>query len=424
MTTPENTLRLGIPSPGPSFRGALKSRDFTLLFIGQVGSEIGNGAVQLALPWLVLEQTGSAFQLGLSYFFQFLPMLLFGMIGGVAVDRWDRRLTIVVVDSIRAVAFLSVAGIYYAGHLTVGYIYTVIFIEASLANFFNPARVAILPSLVPEESLRPANSLMEVSRHIGFLVAPPAGGVVSAVLGPASIMLFDGVTFALSATMVYFIRWRQATREITPSEGMRHSIEMVIEQMRAGVKTIMRVKLLQVALLLGFSLNLIVAPIQVLVPLFVSETKHQQADYFAFLVAGLLVGLIVGSLSSPAVARRVGLGRLAIGAVFILGIVIAIATWPPGLYPAVVAMAIAGTAIGSLNVAQTTMLQTNTTDDELGRVSATYYTFSLGVRPFGFLAMGLLASAVDIRWLFVVMGIFSVMVGFGLLRVREAREYH
>src|SRR5687767_7694891 len=113
MTTPENTIRASLTSPGPSFRGALASRDFSLLWIGQLGSEIGNGAVQLALPWLVLDITGSALQLGVAYFFLFSPMLLFGVLGGVFVDRWDRRLTIVIVDVLRAVAFLSVAVIYY-----------------------------------------------------------------------------------------------------------------------------------------------------------------------------------------------------------------------------------------------------------------------------------------------------------------------
>src|SRR4051794_7414331 len=101
MTTPENTIPVGITDPGSGFKGALKSRDFSLLFIGQLGSEIGNGAVQLVLPWLVLQFTGSAFQLGFAYFIHFSPMLLFGILGGVFVDRWDRRLTIVVVDLIR-----------------------------------------------------------------------------------------------------------------------------------------------------------------------------------------------------------------------------------------------------------------------------------------------------------------------------------
>src|SRR5688500_16658900 len=115
MSVQENALRLGMTEPGPSFRGALGSRDFALLFLGQLAAGIGNGAVQLTMPWLVLQLTGSAFQLGLAYFWQFLPMLLFGLLGGVAVDRWDRRMTIVIVDTIRTFAFFSVAAIYYLG---------------------------------------------------------------------------------------------------------------------------------------------------------------------------------------------------------------------------------------------------------------------------------------------------------------------
>ncbi len=422
MTTPQDPIRLGIPSPGPSFRGALRSRDFRLLFGGQLGSEIGNGAVQLALPWLVLDLTGSAFQLGTAYFFQFLPMLLFGMLGGVFVDRWDRRVTMVVVDLIRATAFLSLAAIFYVGSLTVEYVYAVIFLESSLANLFNPARVALMPNLVDAENLRPANSLMEVSRHIGFL-APPAGTLVISQLGPTSIMLFDGVTFLLAGLMVFFIRWRQPVRELVQSDGFRQSVQLVVDQMRAGFAAIGRERLLQVTLLLGFSLNLIVAPIQVLMPLFVRDVKNAGPEYFGLLVAGLLVGLIAGSLTSPISSRRFGLGPMTIAATLVLGVMISAAPWAPTLWPPVIAMTIAGTAIGSLNVAQTTMLQSSTTDEERGRVSASFYTFTLGVRPFGFLTMGALASTVDIRFLFVALGLSALAVGAILILIPEVRNH-
>jgi MFS family permease len=176
-------------------------------------------------------------------------------------------------------------------------------------------------------------------------------------------------------------------------------------------------------MILGFSLNLIVAPIQLLMPLFVRDVKHAEADYFGLLVAGLLVGLILGSLTAPISARKTGLGRLTIASVLILGITISLASWPAGLYLPVGAMALAGIAIGNLNVAQTTMLQDATTDEERGRVSATYYTIALGVRPFGFLAMGVLASAVDIRLLFVFLGVCATLVGIFLLRLPEVREH-
>lgn len=423
MTTPENTIPLGFSNPGGSYRGALASRDFVKLFVGQLGSEIGNGAMQLALPLLVLNITNSAFQLGLAYFWQFLPMLLFGILGGVFVDRWDRRMTIVVVDAIRTVAFLGVAVIYYMDALEVEYIYALIFLESSLANFFNPARAALLPNLVSPENLRPANSLMEVSRHIGFLPAPIAGVMVAVALGPASILLIDGFTYAISGIMVFLIKWRQPARVFEPSQGFRKAAANVLTQTRAGLAVIRRERLLQVSVLLGFSLNLIISPIQVLLPLFIREVKKGPDTYLGILVGGLLVGLIIGSLAAPFTSRRLGLGHMTIGAIILLGIIVAVASWPAGIYAPLVAMLIAGLAIGSLNVAQTSMLQSSTTDEERGRVSAAYYTFSLGVRPFSYLAIGILASAVDIRYLFVVLGAFALMLGLYLLRIPEIREH-
>jgi hypothetical protein len=87
-------------------------------------------------------------------------------------------------------------------------------------------------------------------------------------------------------------------------------------------------------------------------------------------------------------------------------------------------MMVAGACIGSLQVAQTTMLQSATTDDERGRVAATYYTVTLGIRPLSFLAVGALATAVDIRLLFVILGVFALFIGLGLYRMRDVREHH
>ena len=420
----QSTLRVGIPSPGPSFRGAFASRDFSLLFFGQMSSEFGNGVIQLALPLLVLELTGSALKLGVAYFFFFLPVLLFGLVGGVFVDRWDRRLTIVIVDAIRAAAFLSVAVIYYRDGLTVTHLYAVIFLESTLQNFFNPARAALMPNLVRRDDLRAANSLMEVTRHIGFLIAPPLGGVLSAALGPAAIFLVDGVSFLVSSASVFFIRWRQPPREQEQADGWVHRMRIVAAQSVQGLAVIVRSRVLQVAVLIGVSLNVIIAPIQVLLPLFVKNVKEAGDEYFALLVAGLLLGLILGSLAAPTTARRLGLGRMTIVAVIILGSAVAAAAWPPSLWPPVVAMLIAGACIGSLNVAQTTMLQSSTTDEERGRVSASYFTATVGVRPLSFLAMGALASAVDIRFLFVALGLIAVAIGAVLWRLPEVRDHH
>lgn len=425
-TTPETPARVGIPSPGPSFRGALASRDFSLLWIGQFGSEAGNGLVQLALPFLVLEITGSAFQLAGAYVVQFLPWLLFGLLGGVLVDRWDRRMTIVVVEVVRAAAFLSV-GLAFAldsSVLSVEIIYGLIFLESSLQNFFNPARLALMPNLVKEDDLRAANSLMEVSRHIGFLVAPPAGLVLADFLGSSTIILADGVTFLISGITVFFIRWRQPRRELVQADGWRDQLRQVFNETKEGIGVIRAVRLLQVTLLLGFSLNLVVAPIQTLLPLFVIEIKDQTKAYFGLLGAAFIVGLIIGSLGAPAVSRRVGLGRMTVVSIMVLGTTIAVAAYLPTLWVPVVALVIAGTAIGSLNVAQINMLQTSTTDEERGRVSAAYYSATLGVRTLGYFSAGALVAPAGVQPLFVAFGVIVLCVGLFIWRIPEVREHH
>jgi predicted membrane channel-forming protein YqfA (hemolysin III family) len=118
------------------------------------------------------------------------------------------------------------------------------------------------------------------------------------------------------------------------------------------------------------------------------------------------------------------LGRLTIASVLTLGIIIMVASFLPTLLIPVGALLIAGTAIGSLNVAQINMLQTSTTDEDRGRVSAAYYSATLGVRTLGYFAAGALVAPVGIQPLFVVFGVIVLGVGIYLSRIPEVREHH
>jgi MFS family permease len=382
--------------------------------------------VQLALPVLIYETTGSAFQLAGAYIVQFLPWLLFGLVGGVLVDRWDRRMTIVVVEAVRAAAFLTIGIVFIIdGDLvSIEFIYALIFMESTLQNLFNPARLALMPNLVKEGDLRAANSLMEVSRQIGFLIAPGAGVLISQALGAGTIIIADGVTFLISGVTVFFIAWRPPPREHTAhAENFHQGMAQVLIEMQQGIGVIARTRLLQVTLLLGIGLNLVVAPIQALLPIFVREVKEVGTEYFGALVAGFVPGLIIGSLIAPALSRKTGLGHMAIGSVMVLGVVICVASFLPTLVLPVIAMFFAGISIGALNVAQINMLQTSTTEDNRGRVGAAFYTGTLGVRSLGYLMVGALVAPLGVQALFVIFGLIVLGVGVIIARVEEVRTH-
>jgi MFS family permease len=258
---------------------------------------------------------------------------------------------------------------------------------------------------------------------VGFLVAPSAGLILAEYLGSSTIILADGVTFLISGITVFLIRWRQPKREQPRADGWREQLGLVLHETRDGINTILRVRLLQVTMLLGFSLNLVVAPIQTLLPLFVIEIKDQTKAYFGLLAGAFISGLIIGSLVAPAVSRRVGLGKMTIASVLILGSTIAVAAYLPTLWVPVVALAIAGVSIGLLNVAQVNMLQTSTTDEDRGRVSAAYYSVTLGMRTVGYLAAGVLVAPAGVQPLFVAFGVVVLCVGLFLARIPEVREH-
>jgi MFS family permease len=307
--------------------------------------------------------------------------------------------------------------------ISVEFIYGLIFLESTLQNLFNPARLALMPNLVKPDDLRAANSLMEVSRQVGFLIAPGAGILISQVFGASTIIIADGVTFLISGVTVFMIQWRPPPRAVREPEDLQRGMTQVMAEMRDGLSVIGRTKLLQVTLLLGISLNLVVAPLQALLPIFVREVKGVEQGYFGALVAGFVPGLILGSLIAPALSRRTGLGRLAIGSVTTLGIVICLASFLPTLVLPVVAMFLAGTAIGALNVSQINMLQTSTNEDNRGRVGAAYYTGTLGVRSLGYLVVGALVAPLGVQALFVLFGLGVIGVGVYISRIEEVRSH-
>ena len=116
-----------------------------LLWSGQVVSSVGTQVSQLAFPLLILALTGSAAQAGFAGALRALPYLFFSLPAGALIDRWDRKLTMIICDSGRAISLASIPIAYAFGDLTIIQLYLVSAIEGTLFVFFNIAEAACLP---------------------------------------------------------------------------------------------------------------------------------------------------------------------------------------------------------------------------------------------------------------------------------------
>src|SRR6185437_14373289 len=159
-------------------RSLWRNPAYLILWAGQGVSSVGTQASTLALPLLILAITGSPAEAGILGGLRGLAYVLFGLPGGAMVDRWNRRLVMVVCDTGRALAFASIPLTLWLGHLSAAQLYVVSFVEGIAFIFFGLAETACLTRVVPPEQLPVAIAQSQATDATATLIGPPLGGLL------------------------------------------------------------------------------------------------------------------------------------------------------------------------------------------------------------------------------------------------------
>ena len=183
---------------------ALGQRDFALLWGGGLVSMMGNWVLFIALPFYVYHITGSALATGMMFMMSTLPRVLLGPLAGVFADRWDRKRTLVITNLLLSLILLPLLAVRSAEHLWI--VYLVAMLEASIAQFVGPAEHALLPRLVGEEHLMPANALNALNNNLAMLIGPPLGGALMERLGLTMVVVVDSGSYVLAALLVALMK--------------------------------------------------------------------------------------------------------------------------------------------------------------------------------------------------------------------------
>src|SRR5439155_1400637 len=208
-----------------------RHRDFMILWTSQVLSTVGTRVSGIAYPLLVLALTQSPTQAGIVAFAQTLPFLLLFLPAGALVDRWDRRLVMLICEAGRGLALGSVAVAALLGSVTVAQLVIVAFVEGSLFVFFDLSEGAALPRLVHENQLPSAIAQNQARTQGADLVGQPLGGALFSV-ARAAPFLFDAVSYLVSLGTLLLIR--------TPLQGARPAAESDLRrEIAEGLRTVL-----------------------------------------------------------------------------------------------------------------------------------------------------------------------------------------
>ena len=183
----ESLASAGEAGPGKrtTFVDVLRNANFRNLWLGQVVSQVGDYFTFLALTVIVSgfsnTTEGTALAVAVVMISFSLPRLLFGLLAGVFVDRWDRRKTMLVSDLVRVVLILFMIPAFMAASLPA--IFVLGFLMSTVGTLFNPAKSALIPRLVPPEQLLSANALSQTSQIVATVLGPGLAGATLAVAG-------------------------------------------------------------------------------------------------------------------------------------------------------------------------------------------------------------------------------------------------
>lgn len=171
---------------------SLSSRAFAFLWSGQTISQLGDSMYRFALVWWAMNQTNSALETSVILFCSVLPMLLFVLVGGVAVDRWPRVPIMLASDITRGVVVMFVAVLAQQETLEIWHIYVASLIFGTVDAFFQPAFTALVPEITPAEVLPSANSLAMISNRTMGVIGPMLGATLVAFMGTAAVFAING----------------------------------------------------------------------------------------------------------------------------------------------------------------------------------------------------------------------------------------
>jgi MFS family permease len=365
--------------------GALRHRNFRLYLTGQIISTVGTWMQSVAMPWLALQLTHSAFLVGLVLAAQFLPILVGGPLGGVVADRYGKRNVLLATQALFMVPSFTLYALTATDHAEYWMVIVAAFLTGTINLFDVPARQSFVIEMVGRQDLMNAIALNSSVFNAAAVIGPAVAGLLIAEIGVPACFLVNCVSYL--AAIVALSKMRELPGIAPRHEELPFMKRLVEGTSYARRERVVGMLLIAVAVFSLFAMNRLT-----LIPLFADEVLHVGARGFGFLLGSMGFGALVGALtlaffprlgSDPgrqlwmALIWVAALIEFSISRVFVLSML---------------ALFVAGYCQISFVATANNRIQTITPDRLRGRVMSLYAQALIGVGPLGALQAGLLAQ--------------------------------
>lgn len=395
--------------------------DFWKFWAGQTISNLGSSFTAFALPLLIYKLTGSALNLAFATAAAFLPYLLFGLLIGAWVDRLNRKRLMIAADLINAGLLASIPLLATLGMLSIWWIYVVGFIGSTIGIAFQSAEFAAIPSLVNQDDLVTANGRIQASYSAAAVAGPLLAGLLIAVMPIYDIILFDALSFVVSALSLVLIRrsFNAATTEERQT-NIRQDIMEGLRYVMIGHPVLRNISLMMALV------NFVGSTTNTQLVLFAQQRLHASDSQVGYLYSAGSLGIVLLALLAGVLRKRWSFSTVALGALMLSGLLQIVFSLNTGYWMALVLWALYS-GLGILfNINTGSLRQAIVPNHMLGRVMSIAGVLAWSAIPVGTFIGGLaIEKTGNVMLVYTVIGglVFLIPLGFWFTPLGHAERY-
>jgi DHA3 family macrolide efflux protein-like MFS transporter len=396
-------------------------KKFLPIWSAQLFSLLGSSLVQFALVWYLTQKTGSATILTMATMMAILPEVLLAPFAGALVDRWNRRIVMIVSDGATAFFTLILVVLFATGTIQIWHIFVVLFLRATGGIFQWPAMTSSTSLMVPEEHLSRVAGINQAIRGGLNIVAPPLGALLMSILPFYQVISVDIITAIIAITPLFFIMIPQPVRN---TEGDKISVKGVLKDVGEGFKFIKAWPGLLVMIFVAAVINFVLAPTDTLLPLMVTQHFQKGVWELSLLESVLGIGIVIGGLLLGIWGGFKNRVITSLTGVIGLGFGILLVGLAPSNY---FGLAIAGFAlVGFMNPIANgplqAIMQSRIPPEMQGRVMSFTTSFCMAMMPLGLLISAPVVKVTGMPAWFWASGAIVMLVGVAAMMIPNVAQ--
>lgn len=395
-------------------------RNFFIIWTGQAFSLLGSTLVQFALVWYLTQKTGSATVLSMATLVALLPQIALAPFVGALVDRWNRRVVMIVSDSLLAVLTIGLVILFATGAIQVWHILVVIFFRGLGGLFQFTAMQASTTLMVPEDKLSRISGLNQALNGAMNIVAPPLGALLLGLLPMYAVLSVDIITAAMAVVPLFFIFIPQPVAKVAADAGVRG----VWMDIRSGWRYVRAWPGLVGVTVIAMLVNLVTNPVNALYPLLVTQVYGKGVVELGWVDAVAGVGIVVsGLLLSVWGGFRKKVWTMLLGLVGIGAGILLTGLAPTSMF----VLALAGVGVLGLSSPMVdgplfAIVQAKVAPEMQGRVVTLIISVAKIATPISMIISGPVADALGLRFWYIFGGIVTILVSVGAAFIPAVRN--